>query len=127
MLSQIYGLSRFLNASHRVMYALLRWLGLLFGLIPKSGKLSPTTYRCIHYAFIVGVTLLLAWYSPRLIPEARVPISNWFVQRFYVAIQFVLFYLFVRLLIAGIQLFFAQDLSDFEDIDRAWNAGMEAI
>jgi hypothetical protein len=127
MLSQIYGLARLLNASHRVMRAVLRWLGLLFGWIPKSGKLSPFTYRCIHYGFIVAVTVILAWYSPRLVPEARVPISNWFVQRFYVAIQFVLFYLFVRLMIAGIQLFFAKDLSDFEDIDRAWEAGLDAL
>ena len=126
-LQRIYSLARVMNAAHRIVYAVLRWIGLLFGLIPKAGRFSPTFYRCIHYAFIIGVTLVLAWYSTRLIPEARVPISNWFVQRFYVAIQFVLFYLFVRLLIAGIQLFLARDLSEFEDIDRAWEAGLEAL
>jgi hypothetical protein len=71
--------------------------------------------------------MFLAWFSSQLIPEARVPISNWFVQRFYVAIQFVLFYLFVRMLIFGIQLFLTQDRSEFADIDRAWEAGLEAI
>ena len=126
-LSHLLTIARVMNAAHRVVYAVLRWLGLLFGLIPKKGRFSPTVYRCIHYAFVIGITLVLAWYSPRLIPEARVPISNWFVQRFYVAIQFVLFYLFVRLLIAGIELYLARDLSDFEDIDRAWEAGLEAL
>ena len=126
-ISHILTIARVMNAAHRVVYAVLRWLGLLFGLIPKSGRFSPTVYRCIHYSFVIVITLVLAWYSPRLVPEARVPISNWFVQRFYVAIQFFLFYLFVRLLIAGIELFLARDLSEFEDIDSAWEAGLEAL
>ena len=131
--SQILSLARVMNAAHRVVYAVLRWLGLLFGLIPKSGQFSPTVYRCIHYGFIIAVTLVLAWYSPRLISEGkitvleRVPILHPFVQRFYVAIQFVLFYLFVRLLIVGIELFLARDLSEFEDIDSAWEAGLESL
>jgi len=124
---KIYWIARVLNASHRVLIAMLRWIGLFFGMIPKAGRFSPTAYRIIHYSLVIGVTVILAWYSTRMIPESRVPISNWFVQRFYVAIQFVLFYLFVRLLIAGIQLFFAQDLSEFEDIDRAWEAGLDAL
>ncbi|HTN00439.1 MAG TPA: hypothetical protein VL132_01100 [Planctomycetaceae bacterium] len=126
-LSNLMFVARALNAAHRVVYSVLRWVGLLFGLIPRTGRLSPTVYRIIHYAFIIGATLLLAYYSTRFIPESRVPISHWFVQRYYIAIQFVLFYLFVRLLIAGVLLFLARDVSEFEDIDRAWEAGVEAL
>lgn len=125
--SLIYLLARMMNAAHRVAYAALRWMGLLFGLIPKQGRLPTFVYRLVPYLFVIVVTLILGWYSSTLIPESRVPIPNWFVQRYYVAIQFVLFYLFVRLLIAGIQIFLAPDVSDFEDIDRAWNAGVEAL
>lgn len=126
-LSNLRFISIALNTAHRFMYAVLRWVGLLFGLIPRTGRLSPTVYRIIHYSFIIGATLLLAYYSTRFIPESRVPISHWFVQRYYIAIQFVLFYLFVRLLIAGVRLFLARDVSEFEDIDRAWEAGVEAL
>lgn len=126
-LMRLISFSRVLNAAHTVVRAGLRWVGLLFGVMPKKARLSPYFFKLVHYAFIIGVTAVLAWYSPRLIPESRVPISNWFVQRFYVAIQFVLFYLFVRLLMAAIQLIMARDVSEFEDIDRAWEAGLDSL
>jgi hypothetical protein len=126
-LMRLMKLSRGLNALHNVVKAFLRWIALFFGVIPRKGRLSPFFYSVIHYVLIIGVTLVLAWYSPRFIPESRVPISNWFVQRFYVAIQFVLFYLFVRLLIAAIRLIMAKDVSEFEDIDRAFDAGLDAL
>jgi hypothetical protein len=120
-------IAQVLNAGHRVIYAVLRWLGLFFGLIPKAGRLPPFMYQLIHYTFILAVTLVLAYYSTYWIPESRVTWSYWFVRRFYVAIQFLLFYLFVRLLIAGIQLFLTRDLSEFEDINRAWEYGLDAL
>lgn len=125
--SKITGVYHVMNTVLSLLRAVLRWLGVLFGLIPRAGRLPPYVYSLIHYAIIIAITATLAWYSPRLIPEARVPISNWFVQRYYVAIQFVLFYLFVRMLIAGVRLFLARDVSEFEDIDRAWDAGLEAL
>jgi len=126
-LMRLMSFSRTLNAAHNVVRGMLRWLGLIFGIIPRGGRVSPAIYRGIHYAIIIAVTVILAIYSPRLVPESRVPISNWFVQRFYVAIQFLLFYLFVRLLIAAIQLLLAKDVSEFEDIDRAWEAGLDSL
>jgi len=126
-LRRLINFSTSLNAAHNVVRAMLRWIGLVFGLIPRGGRISPHFYRFIHYVIIFAITAVLAWYSPRLVPESRVPISNWFVQRFYVAIQFVLFYLFVRLLIAAIQLLLARDVSEFEDIDVAWNAGLDSL
>ncbi len=120
-------IARVLNAGHRVIYAALRWLGLLFGMIPKAGRFPPIVYSIIHYTFIISVTLVLAYYSTYWIPESRVTWPYWFVRRFYVAIEFLLFYLFVRLLIVGIQLFLSRDLSEFEDINRAWEAGLDAL
>ena len=127
MLTRLMSISNVMNAAHNVVKAFLRWLGVLFGKFPRTGRLSPLAYRVIHYGIIVAVTVVLAWYSSRLVPESRVPISNPFVQRFYVAVQFVLFYLFVRLLIAAIQLLLAKDVSEFEDIDRAWDTGLDSL
>ncbi len=126
-LQSFFSLTRFLISTHQVLRTLLRWVGVLFGLIPKAGRFSPAVYVVIHYVVILAITGALAWYGPRLVPESSVPISNWFVQRFYVAIQFVLLYLFIRLLIAAIQLFLARDVSEFEDIDAAWEAGLDAL
>ena len=70
-LSQMFGIERAMIAAHRVVYAVLRFLGLLFGLIPKSGKFSRNTYRAIHYAFVIAVTCVLAWYSSYLIPRGQ--------------------------------------------------------
>ncbi len=126
-LSNLFSFSQTLSAAHSLVTALLRFVGLLFGVIPKAGRLPRSAYVMIHYGFIFFMTALLAWFSTAIIPESRVTWSYWFVRRFYVAIQFVLFYLFVRLLIAGIQLFFARDLSEFEDINHAWESGLDAL
>ena len=126
-LMRLIKFSTSLNAAHNVLKAILRFVGLVFGVMPKTGRASPLFYRAVHYGIITAITVVLAIYSPKLVPLARVPFSNWFIQRFYVAIQFFLFYLFVRLLIAAIQLLLAKDVSEFEDIDRAWEVGLDAL
>ena len=80
--SNLLSVARILNASHRILYALLRWIGLIFGIMPKSGRLPPAAYPMIHYGFVLTVTALLAWYSTAIIPEARVTWPYWVVRRF---------------------------------------------
>ncbi|MBM4076720.1 MAG: hypothetical protein FJ267_13910, partial [Planctomycetes bacterium] len=128
-LSNVFSLARALNAAHRVICAILRWIGLVVGIIPKAGRFSPGIYRWIHYAIIAVITLLLGWYSRQIMASlhASVPFSNFFIQRYYVAILFLLMFLVVRFFIAAYQIFMSKDLSEFEDIDVAWETGMEAL
>ncbi|HVW02437.1 MAG TPA: hypothetical protein VHB77_18930, partial [Planctomycetaceae bacterium] len=118
---------QFLNAVRDLLNVGLQWLGVLAGVVPKTRNLSPLVCRIIHYTIVVLITLVCAWYSMQF--ESRLQITNsfWLVRRFYLAIQFVLLYLFVRLLIAGVRLFFARDVSEFEDIDRAWYAALDEL
>lgn len=120
-------LSRMLNGIREILDAGLRWVGFVFGQIPKGGRLSPFVYRVIHYTLIILITLLLCWQSYRFIAPSKVEHNSEFVRRFYVGIMFFLFYLFVRLLIVAVQLFMARDVSEFVDIDEAFNAGLEAL
>lgn len=115
-----------LNTLHSAFSRILSWLNVLFGMAPRLTRLSPFTYRLIHYAIVIVVTAVLAWFSTSIVPESWLP-TNPFVQRFYAAILFVLFYVFVRLLLFIINLFRTPEASEFEDIDDAWNAGLDAL
>jgi uncharacterized membrane protein len=116
-----------LNAVRDFINSWLQFLGVLAGIVPKTRTLSPLVCRIIHYSVVVLITLVCAWYSMKF--ESRLQITNsfWFIRKFYLAIQFVLLYLFVRLLIAGVRLFLARDVSEFEDIDRAWYAALDDL
>ena len=118
---------RFFDAVRDFLNSGLQLLGVLAGIVPRTRSLSPTVCRIIHYSVVVLITLVCAWYSMKF--ESRLQITNsfWFVRKFYLAIQFVLLYLFVRLLIAGVRLFLARDVSEFEDIDRAWYAALDDL
>ncbi|WP_010585393.1 type VI secretion protein IcmF/TssM N-terminal domain-containing protein [Schlesneria paludicola] len=119
-------ISTALNAWHRIVFAILRWMGLLVGIFPKAGRVPPAVYVVIHYGLILLITGFLAYNSTAWIKESDVD-WPWPVPRFYVGIQFLLVYLFIRLLIAGVQLFLTRDLSEFEDVQRAWESGLDAL
>jgi len=123
LISVVDTVSRMMLAVRQV----LQTAALLFGWIPASGRFSRNTYVAIHLTFIVTATLILAWISPRVFIPGDVFVNHWFVQRFYLGIMFFLFYMFIRLLIASIQLFLARDTSEFKDIDQAFDAGLEAL
>lgn len=115
---------------HNWLRVCLDWLSFLFGIQPSRPGWSPTLARVLHYGFVLVIVLVLAWYSPVMVPPHTVPafpIAPGLIQRCYVAVQFVLFYVFLRLFIAAMRLFFARDVSEFEDIDRAFDAGLESL
>jgi len=123
----LWGISSVIDSIHRILWSVLHLLGLLVGIIPKTGRFSRGTYIAIHYVFIVVALMLLAVYSTRLIEEAHVTLPYRFVRRYYVAIVFALVYSCVRLLIAAYYLYMTRDISEFDDINQAWEAGLDAL
>jgi|GEM_PF-1012699 hypothetical protein len=127
MAFNISGVSSLIDAAYRIIWSTLRLMGVVVGLFPKAGKLSRNTYVAIHYFIICCTIAVLAFYSNRLVPEASVTVPFRFVQRFYVAITFVALYLVLRVSIAAYLLFMSRDVSEFDDINQAFEAGLEEL
>ena len=112
---------------HNLLQSGLYWLGYLFGVVPTRPGWSPVLARGLHYGFLLVIVLLLGYYSPVMMPEHRLAAAPRLIQRVYMAVVFVVFYLFVRLLIWAIRVYFSRDVSEFEDIERAFGLGLESL
>ncbi len=108
----------------------LDWLAFLFGIQPSRPGWSPALARLIQYGVLLAIVLLLAWYSPRIMGEQttyNIPVLSWLIRNCYLAVLFVLFYVFLRMFIAAIRLFWSRDISEFKDIDDAFDVGLESL
>lgn len=119
---------QFISMINKFFQVLGQIFGWFFGLAKKSTKMPPQVYVILHLTIIALTTLLLAFFSTSIIKKANVPISDApFVQNYYCGIVFFTFYVFARIVLYIIALFQIEEESDFPDIDRAWDEGLEAL
>jgi hypothetical protein len=107
--------------------ALRRVAAFLTGFAGKTWR-RPWVFHVCHYLLVAIVTIVLGYYSTRLnqqgwFPDVNLPLVN----KFYLAVQFLLVYAAVRLLILVVRLLLMRDTSEFEDIERAWRIGVQEL
>jgi hypothetical protein len=105
------------------------WRGVvwLFGAAREPRQINPIVYQIISFVLIVVIGLLLAWFTPKL-PLADDLGFHWgIVNRCFWGIVWFLLYIFVRLVLYVVELFRMEEVSQFQDIDRAWITGLREL
>lgn len=110
-----------------IFYRVLEILRWIFGVVPKSAIGSPVVFRIVHYTFWVIVILVAAWFSPYVRKESQLSHYPQFVARYWFGIVILLSYLLGKAIVYVLGLLRIEDRPEFEDIERCWFAGMEAL
>ncbi|MFK7818582.1 MAG: type VI secretion protein IcmF/TssM N-terminal domain-containing protein [Planctomycetaceae bacterium] len=104
---------------------ILRWI---FGVVPRSAIGSPVVFRVVHYTFWALVIIVAGLCSTWVRPESSLADYDWwFVRRFWLGIVIFLMYLLGKATVYVLGLLKTEDRPEFEDIERCWFAGMEAL
>ena len=111
-------------------YRTLEFLRWIFGIVPKSSiGGSKVVFRIIHYTFWVLLILLCGIFSPYVRDPESLASAQYgpFVQRFWLGIVVFLCYVLGKAVVYVLGLLRIEDRPEFEDIERCWRAGMEAL
>lgn len=110
---------------YRVLEA-FRWI---FGFVPKSAVGSPVVFRVVHYTAWFLIILLAGIFSPVFRDPDKLRQAHYgpFVQNFWLGIVIFLCYLLGKAIVYVLGLLRIEDRPEFEDIERCWFAGMEAL
>lgn len=105
----------------------LKWL---FGMAAHTTQMPRWVYYLLHYGVVFLITILLAAFNDRVLSLFGDGVSLPdipFVNQYWAGFLFLLTYLFIRLLIYFIALFWQEDEAEFADIDIAWAAGERGL
>lgn len=115
-----------------ILYRLLDWTRLLFGVMPKSGFGSARIFLVLHYTFMTLLAILFAWGSDwiresmgwKFRMNQSVPD---FVDRIWCGIMFVIIYCIIRVVLYLLEVLGIEDESDFPDIEEDWSGILDAL
>lgn len=111
-------------------YRTLEFFRWIFGIVPKSSiGGSKVVFRIVHYTFWLLLILLCGIFSSYVRdPDALKSAGyGWFVQRYWLGIVVFLCYVLGKAVVYVLGLLKIEDRPEFEDIERCWRAGMEAL
>ncbi len=109
-----------------IFYRVLEFFRWIFGVVPRSAIGSPVVFRVVHYTFWALLILCAALFSPYVRPINQLPYP-WPINRCWLGIVILLCYLLGKLTVYVLGLLRIEDRPEFEDIERCWFAGMEAL
>jgi hypothetical protein len=121
---------QFLALVNSTITLILKGLKWVLGMAGRTTRLLPWVYYVLHYGLVTITTLVLMWFNDPILDffgNATINDSHPLVQKNWVAILFLLSYVFLRLLVYFISLLWEEDEVEFLDIDHAWAAGMAGM
>jgi len=113
-----------------IFYRTLEFFRWIFGIVPKSSiGGSKVVFRIVHYTFWILLIVLCGIFSTYVRDPADLANAGYgpFVRRFWLGIVVFLFYILGKAVVYVLGLLRIEDRPEFEDIERCWRAGMEAL